>query len=233
LKHAKAWGPSVLRRVRIQEKTKIGEYLVADSVPAVVALAQMGVVEIHTWNTIAGDVERPDRIVWDLDPGPDVTWTETVAAARLLRELLQTLGLRAWVKTSGGRGLHVIVPIRPSSDWSECLSYSRAVADAMVRIDSSRYTIRFAKQGREGQVLVDYLRNNRTNTTISAYSPRARAGAPVSMPLDWTELSRRPTRWTLLTAPRRLRRLDGDPWSDYWTTSQRITKSSVRTLQRI
>ena len=104
LKHAKAWGPSALRRVRIQEKTKVGEYLVADSIEAVVSLAQMGIVEIHTWNSTADDIERPNRIVWDLDPGPEVSWQQVVKAAELVRDVLTTLKLRSWVKTTGGRG---------------------------------------------------------------------------------------------------------------------------------
>jgi DNA ligase D-like protein (predicted polymerase) len=118
MRHGKAWGPSALRRVRIPEKTKVGEYLVADSISAVVALAQMGVVEIHTWNSTTDDIERPNRIVWDLDPGPEVAWKHTVATARLLRDVLKTLSLASWVKTTGGRGLHVVVPIEPSLDWS-------------------------------------------------------------------------------------------------------------------
>lgn len=113
LKHAKQWGPSALRRVQIQEKTKVGEYLVADSIEAVVSLAQMGIVEVHTWNSTANDVDRPNRLVLDLDPGPDVTWPQVVKAARVVREVLETLGLVSWVKTTGGRGLHVVAPIKP------------------------------------------------------------------------------------------------------------------------
>ena len=128
LKHAKAWGPSALRRVQIQEKTKIGEYLVADSIEAVVSLAQMGIVEIHTWNSTADDIERPNRIVWDLDPGPEVSWQQVVKAAELVREVLTTLKLRSWVKTTGGRGLHVVVPLKPKRTVAECLDFSRAVA---------------------------------------------------------------------------------------------------------
>jgi bifunctional non-homologous end joining protein LigD len=144
LKHAKAWGPSALRRVRIQEKTKIGEYLVADSIEAVVSLAQMGIVEIHTWNSLAGDVERPNRIVWDLDPGPEVSWQHVVKAAELVREVLTTLKLRSWVKTSGSRGLHVVVLLKPKRTVAECLDFSRAVGEAIVRADLSliRQTLR-------------------------------------------------------------------------------------------
>jgi bifunctional non-homologous end joining protein LigD len=191
LKHAKAWGPNALRRVKIREKTKVREYLVADSLEAVVSLAQMGIVEIHTWNSTADDIERPNRIVWDLDPGPDVTWQQVVKAAGLVRAVLKTLGLTSWVKTTGGRGLHVVVPIKAARDVAQCLAFSRDVSEAIARTDPHLYTTTFAKRGREGKILIDYLRNNRTNTSICAFSPRARAGATVSMPLDWGE-----RRWT-------------------------------------
>jgi bifunctional non-homologous end joining protein LigD len=233
MKHAKAWGPTVLRRVRIQEKTKVGEYLVADSVAAVVALAQMGVVEIHTWNSTAESVERPNRIVWDLDPGPGIAWTQTIGAAALLRELLRALGLECWVKTTGGRGLHIVVPIVRSLEWQECLAFSRQVAEAMVRLDPGLFTTAFGKQGRDRKILIDYLRNNRTNTSICAYSPRARPGAPVSVPIQWSELVPRLRQWTIRTVARRLQRLPADPWSGYWTASQRVTKTSLRTLHGV
>jgi bifunctional non-homologous end joining protein LigD len=233
LRHAKAWGPGVLRRVRIREQTKVGEYLVADSTAAVVALAQMGIVEIHTWNSTANDLERPNRIVWDLDPGPEVPWAATAAAARLLREVLDSLQLRAWVKTTGGRGLHVVVPLTPSLDWSECLEFSRDVAHALERADPRRFTTAFRKLGRERQILIDYLRNNRTNTSICAYSPRARPGAGVSMPVAWNELRDEPQRWTLPSVERRLRRARVDPWRDYWNEPQRVRKSSRLALRRM
>jgi bifunctional non-homologous end joining protein LigD len=233
LKHAKAWGPMALRRVRIAEKTKIGEYLVADDVAGVVSLAQMGIVEIHTWNSTCDDLERPNRIVWDLDPGPEVGWKAVASAARLLRDVLQTLGLRAWVKTTGGKGLHVVVPLDPSATWDRCLEFSRAVGDVMVRSDPARFTLAFRKEGRERRILIDYLRNNRTNTSISAYSPRARPGAPVSLPLGWNELGREPDRWTLTTVERRLRRRRIDPWAEYWVSPQRIAPAAVTALKRL
>ena len=231
LKHAKQWGPIALRRVRIQEKTKIGEYLVADSIGAVVALVQMGIVEVHTWNSTTDDIERPNRIVWDLDAGPDITWKQVVSAAGLVRSVLKVLGLMSWVKTTGGRGLHVVAPIKPSRDWSECLEFARAVSEAIVRSHPTLYTTAFAKAGRQRKILIDYLRNNRTNTSICAYSPRAREGAPVSMPLDWTDLRTGPERWTLRTAPVRLRSLRTDPWADYWTASQQLTNKSIKALR--
>ncbi len=231
MKHAKAWGPNALRRVKIQEKTKVGEYLVADTVNAVVALAQMGIVEIHTWNSTAEDIDRPDRIVWDLDPGPDVSWKQTVAAARLLRDALTTLTLKSWVKTTGGRGIHIVVPLEPKRDWSECLTFSRDVASALVQANPTLFTTTFAKRGRERKILIDYLRNNRTNTSVCAYSPRARPGAAVSMPLAWSDLDEPPDRWTLMSARARLRRLRKDPWAGYWTTAQKIARASFDALR--
>jgi bifunctional non-homologous end joining protein LigD len=234
LKHAKQWGPNALRRVKIQEKTKVGEYLVADNVEAVVSLAQMGIVEIHTWNSTDDDVERPNRIVWDLDPGPEVAWTHVVAAARVVRDVAKVLKLETWVKTTGGRGLHVVMPIKPSRDWSECLEFSRAVSEAIERTDPQRYTTTFAKAGRERKILIDYLRNNRTNTSVCAFSPRARPGALVSMPLDWRELDGGPEPWTVLTVPQRLkRRKRKDPWAEYWTASQRLSNQAIRAVARL
>ena len=233
LKHAKAWGPSALRRVKIQEKTKIGEYLVADSIEAVVSLAQMGIVEIHTWNSVIDDIERPNRIVWDLDPGPDVTWKQVVKAAGLVRVVLETLGLTSWVKTTGGRGLHVVVPIKPAREVAECLEFSRGVSEAIVRTDPQLYTTKFAKVGRERKILIDYLRNNRTNTSVCAYSPRARAGATVSMPLDWSDLNASPGRWTLPAAAKRLKRLRSDPWKKYWACRQEISEASFAAVRAL
>ncbi len=231
LKHAKAWGPSALRRVRIQEKTKVGEYLVADSIEAVISLAQMGIVEIHTWNSTTDALERPNRLVWDLDPGPQVTWKQVVAGARLVRDVLETLGLASWVKTTGGRGLHVVVPLKPRRDVAACLDFSRAVAEAIEQTNPRLYTTTFAKAARKRKILIDYLRNNRTNTSVCAYSPRAKPQATVSMPVDWSDLRLTPERWTLLTVPRRLARIKRDPWKDYWTSPQEISDASFAAVK--
>jgi len=233
MKHAKAWGPTALRRVRIQEKTKVGEYLVADSVSAVIALAQMGIVEIHTWNSTDDEIERPNRIVWDLDPGPQIAWKQIADAALLLRDVLTAIKLKAWVKTTGGRGVHVVVPIAAKRDWSECLEFSRDVSESLVNSNPGLFTTTFKKLGRERKILIDYMRNNRTNTSISAYSSRARPGAHVSTPIDWSELDTTPDRWTLSTVRQRLRRLRKDPWAGYWTARQQISTASMEALRRV
>ena len=224
MKHVKLWAPAALRRVKIQEKTKVGEYLVADTTEAVVSLIQMSVLEFHTWNTRDARVEHPDRIVFDIDPGERVTWTQVIAAAKLVRKLLRDVGLESFPKTTGGRGLHVVVPLAPRADWKACLAFSRAVAEAIEQHDPALYTTAFAKAGREKKMLIDYLRNNRTNTSVAAYSSRARKGAPVSTPLRWAELKPAvtPDAWNVLTIEKRLRKLRGDPWADYWRLAQRL-----------
>ena len=233
LRHAKAWGPNSLRRVRIKEKTKVGEYLIADNVAALVSLAQMGIVEIHTWNSTDDDVEHPNRIVFDIDPGPRVNWPHVVTAAKLVRDVLKTLGLASWVKTTGGRGLHVVVPVKPERDWSEGLSFAREVSEVIARTDSSRYTTTFAKAGRADKLLIDYLRNNRTNTSVCAFSPRARPDALVSMPLAWRDLAGGPERWAMMTVPGKLTRNRTDPWADYWSSKQRLSATAIKALRRL
>lgn len=235
MKHSNVWAPPGLRRVPVREKTKVGEYLVADSLTALIGLVQMDVLEIHTWNSTAKRLEQPDRIVLDLDPGPAVEWPAVIAAARLIRTALDTLGLTSFVKTTGGRGLHVVTPLKPEASWSECLSFARAVAEAIVRLDPRAYTTTFAKAGRERQILIDYLRNNRTNTSVSAYSTRARAGAPVSTPLAWDELSARlrSDSFTVRNLGKRLARLRSDPWKAYGKTAQRIPPDAEQRLASV
>jgi bifunctional non-homologous end joining protein LigD len=235
MKHSKVWSPPGLRRVAIREKKKVGDYLVADSVTALIALVQMGVLEIHTWNSRVDRVEQPDRLVFDLDPGPQVGWPAVIDAARLVRAALHELSLGSFVKTTGGRGLHVVVPLIPDAEWSECLAFSRALAEAIVRLDPRRYTTAFAKAGRERQILIDYLRNNRTNTSIAAYSTRARPRAPVSVPLSWDELSPRlrSDQYTVTNLGKRLRKLRSDPWQAYWSTPQRIGADALRRLESV
>ncbi|HVF39166.1 MAG TPA: non-homologous end-joining DNA ligase [Gemmatimonadaceae bacterium] len=233
MKHSKSWGPRVLRRVQINEKKKIGEYLVADSISAIVGIAQMSVLEIHTWNSTTDDIERPNRIVFDLDPGDNVSWPHVIAAARLVRKALAALDLECFVKTTGGRGLHVVAPLIPDADWSECLEFSRGISELVASNDPHAYTTTFAKMGRESKILLDYLRNNRTNTSIAAYSLRARPGAPVSVPVTWNELksSLDPGAFSIETILRRMKRRRVDPWKNYETTQQRLTSTMLKAVR--
>jgi bifunctional non-homologous end joining protein LigD len=234
MKHSKVWAPAALRRVPIREKTKTGTYLVVDDAEGLRALVQMDVLELHTWNTRAADVERPDRLVFDLDPGPRVGLAEVIEAARDVRAELDALGLASFVKTTGGRGLHVVAPLRPERRWDECLAFARALAGRLARRHPDRYSVAMPRAGREARILIDYLRNNRTNTSVAAFSTRARPGAPVSMPLGWHELTARlrPERHTVATAAQRLERLGRDPWAGYWSCRQRLGASAMRIIER-
>jgi bifunctional non-homologous end joining protein LigD len=235
MKHSKVWAPPAVRRVMIQEKTKVGEYLVVDTVAALISLVQMGVLEIHTWNSRAETVELPNRIVFDIDPGAQVPWARVIETARLVRRMLETVNLASYPKTTGGMGLHVVAPLAPRADWRECLEFSRTVAEAIVRHDPDLYTTAFAKVGRDKKILIDYLRNNRTNTSVAAFSTRAREAAPVSVPLRWDEVTTalNPAAWTVLTIERRLSRLRVDPWKDYWKARQRLSSKATAALQRL
>jgi bifunctional non-homologous end joining protein LigD len=193
----------------------------------------MGVLEIHTWNSVFEDIERPNRIVFDLDPGDEIDWPAVVRAARMVRDALAALQLDSWVKTTGGRGLHVVVPLTPHADWSQCLDFSRALSERFERAKPDLYTTAFAKAGRERKILIDYLRNNRTNTSIAAFSTRARQGAPVSVPLTWEELrvSLNPQSLTVMTVAARLAKSKSDPWAGYWKCRQKLTAQLIRALR--
>jgi bifunctional non-homologous end joining protein LigD len=226
LRHSGERGPTHVRVVQIQEKTKIGDYMIVDDEPALISLAQRNIVEFHTWNSTADRLERPNRLVLDLDPGPKVPWRLMVTAARLVRSALESAGLESWLKTTGGKGLHVVAPILPATDWAKCLEVARSIAFSIAEHDPTQFTTRFAKAGRESQILIDYLRNNRTNTAVAAYSVRARPNAPISVPLDWDELSPRldPARWTIKTIEPRLKQLENrrDPWAGYFQSRQKL-----------
>jgi bifunctional non-homologous end joining protein LigD len=195
----------------------------------------MGILEVHTWNSRFSHLEQPDRIVIDLDPGDEVGWVEVIDAARVVRQLLGALNLECFVKTTGGRGLHIVIPLMARADWSDCLAFARAFAETLVRKDPERFTSKFAKAGREEKVLVDYLRNNRTNTSVAAFSTRARPNAPVSTPIAWSELSasRLPDRFTMQTVPLRLTRLRADPWRGYWNSRQVVPAGAVAALNQL
>ncbi len=134
-KHVGLGVPEDIRRVKIREKTKVGDYLVVDTLPALISLVQIGILEIHTWNSVVDRLERPDRVVFDLDPAPDVPWTRVVAAARLVRKRLEALGLESFVKTTGGKGLHVVVPLASGVTWEQGADFTRAVAESLARED--------------------------------------------------------------------------------------------------
>jgi bifunctional non-homologous end joining protein LigD len=223
-KHPGPWTPPSLRRVRIREKSKTDEYLVIEDVAGLVGLVQMGVLEIHTWNAQADRLETPDRLVFDLDPAPDVPWRAVLTAARLVRSALEAQELESFVKTTGGKGLHVVTPIKPGPAWPACVAFARRVVDNLVAETPRAFTATMAKSARTGKIFVDYFRNQRGATSVSAYSTRARPGAPVSTPVTWDELDAVPagSHFTIASVERRLAKLTADPWARYATLRQSL-----------
>ncbi|AMU18746.1 DNA ligase D [Burkholderia cenocepacia] len=202
-----------------------GPLLSIDSVDALLGAAQMGTVELHTWNAHASNIERPDRIVLDLDPDPALPWRTMIDAAQLVRGLLDELGLVSFCKTSGGKGLHVVVPLTRHAGWDDVKDFSRAVAQHVAGTLPDRFTATMGPRHRRGKIFVDYLRNGRGASTIAAYSVRARPGMGVSVPLDWDEVPATTggAQWTIDTLHERLDTLKRDPWEGYAKTRQRIT----------
>ena len=198
-----------------------------DDLDGVIALVQAGVLEIHTRGTTVDDRERADRLVFDLDPGPGTGWADVIAAAREVRERLAALQLKSFLKTSGGKGLHVVLPVKPTP-WDEAKNFTHAVAAAMAADLPDRYTATATKSRRNGRIFIDYLRNSREATAIAPYSTRARAGAPVSVPIDWSELGalKSSNQYTVQNLPQRLSRLRKDPWADIGRLRQSLPKSA-------
>lgn len=201
--------------------------LAIGSAEALVGAVQMGTVEFHTWNALADRIEQPDRIVFDIDPDPALPFARVIEATQLALALLDELGLQAFLKTSGGHGLHVVVPLtrREAAGWDALKDFAQAVVQHMAATFPDRFVAKMGPQNRVGKIFIDYLRNNRGASTVAAYSVRARTGLPVSVPIRHDELVglQSSAQWTLRTLPDRLAKLKGDPWADYAGTRQSVT----------
>ena len=208
------------------------KYLYLETKSGILSAVQNGAVEFHTWGASVPDTRHPDRITMDLDPGPGVSWGELVKATRLTRTLLEKLGLACFLKTTGGKGLHVVAPLEPKLEWDAVKEFTRLVAVFLVRAEPKLFVAEMAKAKRPGRVYVDYLRNAETASAVCAYSARARPEAGVSTPIEWDELGRADLRdkFTVLTVPKRLVTLTLDPWAEYGSTRQSITQAMLRAL---
>jgi bifunctional non-homologous end joining protein LigD len=233
-KHAWTGMGKAVRRRKIPGE----EVLYIEDLDGLIALVQSGVLEIHPWGSRIASVEQPDRVTIDLDPAEDVAWTTLIEAALEVRERLRARGLESFVKTTGGKGLHVVFPLTPKAQWDEVKAFAQQIAEEMAKDSPARYVATMAKRVRTGRIFVDYLRNGRGATAIAAYSTRARAGAAVSTPLEWEELSPslRPNHFTADNLPTRLRHLGRDPWTDMAQMDQGLpsggrpqaTKAAIR-----
>ena len=231
-KHANGTIPDTIGRINISEGHGKAWYMIADSLPAVIGLVQMGVLELHTWGAKRNGLDRPDRIIMDLDPDPSIPWKSVIEAAHLVRTLLNELNLQCFVKTTGGKGLHVVLPLRCVHTWDEVKAFSKGLADHLVRLIPDRFIANMSKQKRRGKIYVDYLRNGKGATAVAAYSTRARTGAPVSVPLAWEDLSvdLRSDHFTVTTVKEWIHGLARDPWREYFTVKQTLTRKMKTSL---
>ncbi len=214
--------PSSIHEVDLGDATGIS----IDSVDGLVGLAQFGALEIHPWGSRVEDIERPDRLTFDLDPGEDLGWEEVVQGAKDVRNLLKQFGLESWVKTSGGKGLHVCVPIEPELEWAEVKAFCRAIAEILQKQKPKKYIAEMSKAKRKGKIFVDYLRNGRGATSVAAFSLRARAGAPISVPISWPDVDKvgSGNGITILNIDDHFAKLKADPWEDFFEASQSLRK---------
>jgi bifunctional non-homologous end joining protein LigD len=216
-KHPEARGwPDTFKTVTIQDSGGPAVYFYVEDEAGLLSLAQLGTLEIHVWNSLASDPERPDRIIFDLDPGPGVDFAGVVDAARTVRDSLDALGLTAFVKTTGGHGLHVVTPIVPDRTYDDVRDFAHALVSLLGARRPDLFVAVMAKVQRPGRVFIDYLRNAHGATAVCAYSTRARPGAHVSVPLTWEGVGRAdPSAYDVTTVPRRLAALRKDPWDGY------------------
>ncbi len=231
-KHLSKGAPAAIGHVEITEEGTTEAYPVVEDLAGLIGLVQMDVLEIHPWGSTAEKLETPDRVTFDLDPDEGLPWPRVTEAAAGIRDALAAIGLQSFAKTTGGKGLHVVVPLQPKLGWDEVKNFTKWVADQIVAQSPEAFTANQTKRARRGRIYIDYLRNSRGATAIGAYSPRARRGAPVSTPLFWEEVEKsvRPEGFTVVTVPQRLAALESDPWAEIGGLRQSISAAVRRRM---
>lgn len=221
---------SVPRTEIALKKGGTSTYLYVRTVKDLIWLIQFGVLELHPWGCSTTDVEKPDTLIFDLDPGPDVSWPAICNAATTLRDRLDTLGLTSFLQASGGKGLHLIVPVKPEWGWNDLKGLAHGIARAHARDDPGSFTTNASKARRRGKVFIDYLRNGRGNTSVTRYSTRARENATIATPLRWDELNPGSTsnRYHLFNIRRRLSALRSEPWDGYEEARNTLSRKLLK-----
>jgi bifunctional non-homologous end joining protein LigD len=231
-RHAMKGMSEAIKEVAIAGGESKKKYLYIDDAEGLFGLVQIGTLEIHDWGVSLDHIDKPDRIVFDLDPDEGLELATLKAAAAEVREFLADLGLKSFLKSTGGKGLHLVAPLTPKLGWAEVKPFAKAVADALVAARPDRYTANPLKKTRGGKIFVDYLRNQRGGSAIVNYSTRAKAGAPVACPLRWDELKglKAAAAYSVKTLPARLKALKSDPWEGFFSTRQSITAKANKAL---
>jgi bifunctional non-homologous end joining protein LigD len=231
-KHLTASMPKSFKTVTIREKDgdKAGYLYVAD-VAGIVAAAQIGALELHVWGAPNDDLEHPDRLVFDLDPDDSVSFAEVKAAAGDLRSALAAAGLESFAMVTGGKGIHVIAPLSGRNDWEELKTFAAGLAKSFAERDPDRFIATASKAKRKGRIFIDWLRNERGATAILPYSPRARKGAPVAVPVGWNELSRlkSASAFDTVAVLKPLKSARRDPWPGY-RKRQHLGKATIEAV---
>jgi bifunctional non-homologous end joining protein LigD len=225
-----AGSPPAVRAFPFTESDgEVVEYMFVDDMPGVVGLAQLGTLEIHTWGSHVATLEKPDLMVLDLDPDTRVPWERVALGAFELRRRLGELGLTSFLKTTGGKGLHVVVPFQRGPTWDQLKDFSKAIVDELAADEPTHYTTNMAKSARHDRIFLDYLRNGRAATFIAPYSPRARAGATVALPIDWKDLAHGvdPLTFTMATVPAHIAARGADPWRELLEIRQKLPLKRV------
>ncbi|WP_258956697.1 DNA ligase D [Legionella sainthelensi] len=220
-----------LKAITVEAKSgKKEQFIYLNTKNGLYSLIQMNVLEIHLWGSLIANIEKPDMIVIDLDPDPSVAWKAIVESALEVKKYLQEFKLTSFVKTTGGKGLHVVVPIQPEYKWDEVKNFAHVFVTFLETINPECYVSKMTKAKRKGKIFIDYLRNQRGATAISPYSTRARIHAPVAVPISWDELTndKRDSEFTLKTLPNRLKFLREDPWEDYWRIKQSLRLDKLK-----
>jgi bifunctional non-homologous end joining protein LigD len=231
-RHAMKGMSKAIKQIPIAGGESKKPYLYIDDEEGLFGLVQIGTLEIHDWGVSLDHVDKPDRLVFDLDPDEGLAIATLKAAAVEVRDFLADLGFTSFLKSTGGKGLHVVAPITPRAGWAEVKPFAKAVADALVAARPDRYTANPLKKTRGGKVFVDYLRNQRGGSAIVNYSTRAKEGAPVACPLRWDELKglKVASPYDVRSLPLRLKRLKRDPWEGFSSTRQSITAKARKAL---
>ena len=231
-RHAMKGMSKAIKEVPIAGGESKKKYLYIDDATGLFGLVQIGTLEIHDWGVSLDHINEPDRLVFDLDPDEGLPLPTLKAAVVEVREFLDDLGFKSFLKSTGGKGFHLVAPIAPKLGWAEIKPFAKAIADALVSARPDRYTANPLKRTREGKIFVDYLRNQRGGSAIVNYSTRAKAGAPVACPLRWDELKglKAASPYTAKTLPARLRSLKRDPWEGFFSTRQSITAKARKAL---
>jgi bifunctional non-homologous end joining protein LigD len=223
-----------VQAIQLDPANKAAEYFVANQLPAIIELVQLGVLELHTWGSRYPVTALADRLIFDLDPGPGLAWEKVTEAALLLRGLLEEVDLQCFVKTTGGKGLHVEVPIKAEYPWDVIKAFAHGVSDYLEAQIPDRFTASISKKKREGRIFIDYLRNSSGATAIVPYSTRARAGAPVATPLAWEEVGAgiQADTFNITNISERLTGLANDPWKHYLGSKQQLTPNIIKLFSK-